>query len=92
MTEGGRRFARLAGSLREVVVVGANDVADMLVPGPAGVYAVGTGSVGVAATFFTIGLIYLAVMLVAALSYRVPPPEWTPGGWTPPPPRSAHGA
>jgi len=84
VTEAGRRFVEIGGQLREVVIVGSNDVADMIVAGPAGVYLVGTGSVGVAQTFLTIGLIYFAVMLAAALSYRIPAPGWSPKGWTPP--------
>ena len=50
MTEAGRRFVERAGEQLEVVVVGANEVASMLVPGPEGVYVVGTGSAGVAQT------------------------------------------
>jgi MFS family permease len=84
VTEGGRRFADVAGQMREVVVVGANDVAGMIVRGAEGVYVVGTGDVGVAATFVTLGLVYFFVMLVAAFSYRLPPAGWTPAGWTPP--------
>ena len=57
ITEGGRRFARVAGELREVVVVGPNDVARMIEPGPQGVYVVGTGAAGVAETFVTLGLL-----------------------------------
>jgi MFS family permease len=83
-TQAGRRFVEIDGNQREAVVVGANEVPDMIEPGPAGVYLVGTGSVGVAQTFLTIGLIYLLVMLVASFSYRVPPPGWRPAGWTPP--------
>lgn len=82
--EGGRRLAEVAGQLREVVVVGPSEVASMVQPGPEGVYVVGTGSTGVAATFVTLGLAYFVVMLVAAFSYRVPPEGWTPAGWTPP--------
>ena len=82
VTQAGRRFADIGGQLREVVVVGANDVANMIVPGPAGVYAVGTGSVGVAQTFVVIGLIYFTVMMIAAFSYRIPAPGWQPAGWT----------
>ena len=82
--ETGRRLAETGGQLREVIVVGANDVSNMIVAGNEGVYLVGTGSVGVAQTFFTLGLIYLCVMLCAAFSYRVPAPGWTPKGWTPP--------
>jgi MFS family permease len=84
VTEGGRRFAEVAGQMREVVVVGANDVAGMIVRGAEGVYVVGTGNVGVASTFATLGFVYLAVMLAAAFSYRLPAPGWTPAGWTPP--------
>jgi hypothetical protein len=84
VTEGGRRFAEVAGQMREVVVVGANDVAGMIVRGAEGVYVVGTGNVGVAATFVTLGIIYFVVMLIAAFSYRLPAPGWKPAGWTPP--------
>ena len=84
VTESGRRLAHVGGALREVVVVGANDVAGMIVPGPEGVYLTGTGTVGAAQTFFTLGAIYFVVMLIAAFSYRVPAPGWTPAGWRPP--------
>ena len=84
ITEGGRRFVEQAGEMVEVVVVGANDISKMIVPGPEGVYVVGTGSVGVAQTFFTLGVIYFFVMAFAAFAYRVPPPNWTPEGWVPP--------
>ncbi len=83
-TEKGRRFAQVAGQLREVVVVGANEVAQMIVPGPEGVYVVGTGRSGVAETFFVLGAIYCVVMLIAAFSYRIPAPGWKPDGWSPP--------
>ena len=84
VTEAGRRFADVGGQLREVVVVGANDVLGMIVPGPEGVYVVGTGNVGVVETFVTLGLAYFVVMLLAAFSYRLPAPGWRPVGWTPP--------
>jgi MFS family permease len=84
VTEAGRRFARIGGQLQEAVVVGANDIAGMIVPGPEGVYLANTGSVGVAQAFFAIGLIYFCVMLAAAFSYRIPADGWRPAGWTPP--------
>ncbi|HEU4619403.1 MAG TPA: OFA family MFS transporter [Gammaproteobacteria bacterium] len=84
VTQSGRRFVERDGALREVVVVGPNEVSSMIRPGPAGVYLVGTGRVGVAQTFETIGLIYLVIMLAAAFSYRVPQPGWKPAGWRPP--------
>lgn len=42
-----------------------------------GLYA-STGSTGVAQTFATLGLGYLAAMLVGAALIRIPPPGWTP--------------
>ena len=84
VTRAGRRFAEVSGELREVVVVGVNEVAQMVIPGPEGVYLVGTGSVGVAQTFFTMGVIYFIIMMIAAFSYRLPAPGWQPEGWTPP--------
>lgn len=86
VTEAGRRFAEVGGQLREVVVVGVNELRDMTVPGPEGVYLVDTGASGVAETFLVIGLIYLAVMLLAAFSYRLPAPGWKPAGWQEPAP------
>jgi len=84
ITQAGKRFAEVAGQLKEVALIGANDVASMLVPGPQGVYVVHTGGVGVAGAFFTLGVIYFVVMIVAAFSYRVPAPGWKPEGWSPP--------
>jgi MFS family permease len=84
VTEAGRRMAEVGGQLREVVVVGANDVANMIVEGPDGVYLIDSGTVGAAQTFFTLGAIYFAVMLVAAFSYRLPRAGWKPEGWEPP--------
>ena len=84
VTEAGRRFAEIGGSLREVVVVGAAEVRDMTVPGPEGVYVVETGAAGVGEAFVVIGLIYLVVMLLAAFSYRIPAEGWKPAGWVEP--------
>ncbi len=84
VTEAGRRFAEVSGTLREVVVIGAAEVREMTVPGPEGVYLVNTGATGVAETFLVIGLIYLLVMLIAAFSYRIPAEGWKPAGWTEP--------
>jgi len=84
MTEAGRRLAEVGGAMREVVVIGANDVGNMIVPGPEGVYLLGTGTVGAAQTFFTLGGIYFLVMLVAAFAYRIPAEGWKPAGWEPP--------
>jgi MFS family permease len=84
VTEGGIRFANVAGQLREVVVVSANEINQMIVTGPTGVYLTGTGTVGVAQTFFTLGVVYFVVMMIAAFSYRLPAAGWTPAGWVPP--------
>ena len=84
VTEGGRRFVEISGNLTEVVVVGVNDIAKMIVPGDPGVYIVGTGSSGAAQTFLFLGIVYFIVMTIAAFSYRVPSDDWTPKGWTPP--------
>ena len=84
VTEAGRRFAEVSGVLREVVVIGAAELREMTVPGPEGVYLVNTGATGVAETFLVIGLIYLAVMLIAAFSYRIPAEGWKPEGWAEP--------
>ena len=84
VTKAGRRFADIAGTLQEVVVVRANEVSEMLIPGPAGVYVVDTGRSGVAETFFVLGCVYFLVMLIAAFYYRIPAPGWKPAGWTEP--------
>lgn len=83
VTEAGRRFAEIDGKRREVVVVTPADLPKMIVRGETGVYVAGTGSTGVAETFVVLGIGYLLVMLVAAFSYRLPPPDWKPAGWKP---------
>lgn len=84
ITEGGRRMVEIAGERQEVVIVGANDIQNMIVAGQEGAYLVGTGTVGAAQTFFTLGVVYFLVMMIAAFSYRIPPEGWLPAGWTPP--------
>src|SRR5580658_2464063 len=42
-------------------------------------------SVGVWQTFLAMGAIYTVFMLGGAFGYRLPPPNWRPDGWTPPP-------
>ena len=89
--ETGRRLVDVAGEMKEVVIIGVNDIANMIVPGQEGVYLLGTGSVGVSQIFFTIGIIYLVVMLCAAFAYRVPAEGWKPEGWEPPEEGEHHG-
>ncbi len=91
VTEAGRRMVDVGGQLKEAVVIGANDVASMLVPGPEGVYLAGTGTVGVAETFFTLGAVYFVVMLISAFAYRVPAEGWKPEGFVPPKESDKHG-
>ena len=84
VTEAGRRFSEVGGVLQEVVIIGSSGVRDMTLPGPEGVYVVGSGATGVAEAFILIGLIYLTVMLIAAFFYRLPPQGWQPYGWQKP--------
>ncbi len=85
VTEAGRRMVETADGLQEVVIIGGNDVANMIVQSQQGAYLVGSGTVGVAQTFFTLGTIYFAIMIAAAFAYRVPAEGWKPKGWEPPP-------
>ena len=66
ITEGGRRFVQTSAGKLEAVA------------GADGVYAVGTGSTGAAATFFALGVIYFSVMFAASMFYRTPPDGWSP--------------
>jgi MFS family permease len=84
ITEGGRRFAEVAGERVEVVIASVADMAKMPLPGPEGVYVVGTGDTGVASVFVTLGVVYFIIMTIAAFSYRVPAKDWKPEGWEAP--------
>jgi MFS family permease len=42
-------------------------------------------STGVVETWVVLGVVYLLFMLGGAFGYRVPPPDWRPTGWRPPP-------
>ena len=75
-------IAEVGGVLREVVIVGATEARDMTLPGPEGVYVVGSGATGVAEAFILIGLIYLAVVLIAAFSTH--PARMAADGWQAP--------
>ena len=44
---------------------------------------VGTGGTGAALTFFTLGIVYFLIMVVAAFMFRVPAEGWRPEGWAP---------
>jgi len=82
--EAGRRVAQVGDAVREVVVAGSAEVArfgEALTEG--GVYLVGTGDSGTAATFATLGFGYLGAMLGGALMNRVPPDNYVPPGAAP---------
>lgn len=81
VTESGRQFAQTAAGKLEVVVATAAQAAELPGGGQAGVYVVGTGNTGVAATFLTLGVVYFIIMMIAAFSYRVPVEGWRPEGW-----------
>ena len=84
-TRDGIRFAQVDGSEVEVVIASDSDLRKLpdksLQPG---VYRVGTGDTGAAATFLTLGIVYFIIMVIAAFSYRVPAEGWKPRGWEPP--------
>ncbi|OUT64814.1 MAG: MFS transporter [Planctomycetaceae bacterium TMED10] len=80
-TVDGKRMATVDGSEREVVVIGPSEIKNMIRPGPAGVYVVGTGRSGIARTFFALSGLYTAVMLIAAFAYRIPATDWQPVGF-----------
>lgn len=85
VTEAGRLFVENAAGRVEVVVASAAQAANLPGGGEAGVYVVGTGNTGAAATFMTLGIVYFIVMVIAAFSYRVPAADWKPEGWEPKP-------
>lgn len=83
ITEKGVRFAETVSGPVEVVVASAAQAATFASGAEAGVYVVGTGGTGAAATFLTLGVIYFFVMMIAAFQYRIPADDWKPAGWTP---------
>ena len=92
LTRDGRRFAETADGLREVVVAGARDAPQLTSPGAEGVYVVGSGDAGVLGAFLVLGVAYFAIMALAALAFRVPPPGWKPAGREPPAAGAPRGA
>ncbi|MCQ8102897.1 OFA family MFS transporter [Methylomonas sp. SURF-2] len=42
-------------------------------------------SVGVMEAFLLMGCLYFVSMLIGAMTIRIPPADWRPPGWTPPP-------
>jgi len=85
VVEGGRQFAKVGGTLQEVVYATASDLAKLPYEGLAeGFYVVGTGNTGVTGALATIGAVYGANMLLASLLIRRPSPGYLPPGYTPP--------
>ena len=78
----GRLFAETESGDRLVVAIHPQEAARLPIPGEPGVYVVGTGTSGVAETFFVLGVGYFLTMLLAAFSYRIPAADWKPDGWT----------
>jgi len=91
VTENGRQFAKANQGLVEVVVASAKQAAALPGGGSEGVYVVGTGNTGAAMTFLTLGIVYFLVMVVASLSFRIPPEGWLPQGWKPAPASASKG-
>jgi MFS family permease len=83
VTEQGRRFVSENGTLREVLVATIADVARLPVPLSEGVYLLGTGSTGAAATFATLSCGYVLLMSAGALMIRLPPAGHLPAGFVP---------
>ncbi|WP_071673439.1 OFA family MFS transporter [Nioella nitratireducens] len=83
VVENGRIFAETAAGRVEVVIASATQAAE--IGGQAGVYVVGSGNTGAAATFMTLGIVYFVVMIIASFQYRVPAADWKPEGWQPKP-------
>lgn len=73
ITESGKRFVKIGDELREVIVATASDIKVSAFSSLSeGVYLVGTGNTGAAATFFTLGLGHFVLISLGALAYRVP--------------------
>lgn len=77
-SEDGSLLAQVGNKWSEVVSVTTNEVSHISSALQDGIYLVGTGSTGVAATMGTLGLGYLAVTLTGGLLLKTPPPGWQP--------------
>ena len=77
-SETGSLMAQIGDKWSEVVQVTASEVSHISSTLQDGIYLVGTGSTGVAATMGTLGLGYLAVTLTGGLMLKTPPPGWQP--------------
>lgn len=86
ITENGRQLSRIGGGeLQEVLYATAADLAKLPYHDMAeGFYLVGSGSSGAAASLLTMGGVYMAGVIAAALVIKRPPPGYLPEGFTPP--------
>ena len=81
-SESGSLLAEIGGKWQEVVSVSAAELSKF--SGAAaeamqeGIYVVGTGSTGVAATMGTLGIGYFAITLLGGMMLKTPPSGWTP--------------
>ncbi len=84
--QNGSLFATIDGKLTEVVSATAAELAK--IPGgdllKEGLYIVGSGNTGAAATLGVLGASALGVMALSALNMNRPPPGWRPAGYVPP--------
>lgn len=90
-TENGRLFVEQNGQLIEAVSATAAQAGQIDGVVANGLYAVGTGDTGAAATFLTLGIGYFVVMIIAAFGFRVPAKDWKPEGWQPKPESASAG-
>ena len=83
ITESGKRFAEVAGELKEVVIASSSDLVNFA-GAQEGVYVVGSGDSGVVGCFLSLAVLHLGTMSIGAMIQKVPKKGWTPEGWTPP--------
>eukprot|EP01129_Flabellula_baltica_P005573 TRINITY_DN2032_c0_g1_i1.p1 TRINITY_DN2032_c0_g1~~TRINITY_DN2032_c0_g1_i1.p1 ORF type:complete len:428 (+),score=80.62 TRINITY_DN2032_c0_g1_i1:1545-2828(+) len=84
ITVQGKRFAEVAGQLKEVLVVNSHEIANF--PGLSeGVYLIGTGNSGLTYTFLSLAAVHVTSMLTGAFMVRLPKEGWAPPGFVPKP-------
>ena len=85
ITKEGRLYVEQAGgSLREVVLAQAGDLAKLQGAMDEGFYYIGTGNTGAAAALATCGVIYTTVMLGCSFLIKKPAPGYKPEGYIAP--------
>lgn len=84
ITQDGKLFSEVEGTLREVVVATAADLVKLAHTLPEGVYLMGSGNTGAAQALAVMGVGYFGVMSAAALAMKRPAPGYVPPGFVPP--------